>query len=322
MAHTTTLTRSVAAAAASVALLLTACSSGDDGSGTGSANPAGITIGIAMTSMDPWLGLLGDATLAEAKSLGVEGKLVSAEADAVTQLSQVQNFITQGVSALVVNPVDTEASETITSAAKAAGIPLVYVNRCPENLPANVPCVGSDSVEAGELLMNALAELKDFKGTVAILEGDPTNNGQAVRERTQGCQSVIEAHPDMKLIKSGNGKWKRDTAMNVTENWLQSGEVPDMICANNDEMALGAINAVSAAGMLDRVYVGGIDATQDALQAMSEGTLKVTVFQDPVGQGSQAVQAAVKLVKGEPVETFVNVPFELVTPENMADFKK
>lgn len=330
------LNRILAAGAATAALLLTACGTTADvatstdapDTGNGNSNgqaaevdPSDVVIGIAMTSMDPWLQLLADGTEAEANELGVEARLVSAEADAVTQLTQVENFITQGVTALVVNPVDTEAADPMTQAALNAGVPLVYVNRCPAGLPETVPCVNSDSVEAGRLLMGALAELNDNEGTVAILEGDPTNNGEAVRDRTTGCQAIIDENPGMELAKSGNGKWTREAAMMVTENWIQAGDMPDMICANNDEMALGAINALRAAGMLDQVKVGGIDATDDALDSMRDGELSVSVFQDPVAQGTAAVQTAMKLVQGEAVENHVDVPFELVTLENVDTFK-
>lgn len=120
---------------------------------------------------------------------------------------------------------------------------------------------------------------------------------------------------------NGAGLWTRDKAMNVVENWIQGDSLPDLICANNDEMALGAINALKAADVLDQVKVGGIDATVDALVAMEAGELAVTVFQDAAGQGAGSVQTAIKMVNGEEVESFVAIPFELVTPDNMADYK-
>ncbi len=251
---------------------------------------------------------------------GVLVKLSSAEADPDAQISQVENFIARNVDAIIVNPVDTEASEPMTEAAQDAGIPLVYVNRCPENLPTGVPCVGSDSKEAGTIEMDALGKLTGYQGTVGILQGDPNNNGQAVRERTAGCKAIIDQHPGMKVVLSANGKWARDAAMSITENWIQSGQMPDMICANNDEMALGAINALKAANKLDKVKVGGIDATKDALAAMAAGDLAATVFQDAKGQGAGALEAAVKLINKQTVESHVNVPFQLVTKDNMSQF--
>ena len=312
-----------AAIAATIALAAAGCTSATPaGTGSSESGSAGKTAKIAMsiTNMDQWLQLLADAVNAEAAKQGVTVEVVSADADTSKQISQVENFIAQKVDAIIVNPVDNDASQPITDAALAAGIPLVYVNRCPDR-PDNVPCVGSDSKQAGTLEMDALGKLLDYKGDVGILQGDPNNNGQAVRERSQGCQDVVDKNPGMKVTLTANGKWARDAAQTVTENWIQSGKLPAMICANNDEMALGAINAIKAAKLLDKVKVGGIDATSDALAAMAAGDLAVTVFQDPAGQGAGAVDAAVKLINKQPVDTYVDVPFQLVTKDNMDQFK-
>nr|WP_300144198.1 sugar ABC transporter substrate-binding protein [Propionicimonas sp.] len=311
-----------AAIAVTIALAAAGCTPSSTPTGTDSSAPAGKTAKIAMsiTNMDQWLQLLADAVSAEAKEKGVTVEVVSADADVAKQIGQVENFISQKVDAIIVNPVDNDASQPITDAAVAAGVPLVYVNRCPDR-PDNVPCVGSDSKQAGSLLMEALGKLTDNKGDVGILQGDPNNNGQAVRERSQGCQDVVDKNPGMKVTLTANGKWARDAAQSVTENWIQSGKLPAMICANNDEMALGAINALKAAKLLDKVKVGGIDATSDALASMAAGELSVTVFQDPAGQGAGAVDAAIKLINKESVDTYVDVPFQLVTKDNMDQFK-
>jgi len=311
----------VSAALAVVGCSSTAAPSSSSSAGTSGSEPAKTyKIAMSITNMDQWLQLLADAVTAEAGKQGVSVDVVSADADASKQISQVENFISQKVDAIIVNPVDNDAAQPITDAAVNAGIPLVYVNRCPDR-PDSVPCVGSDSVQAGTLEMEALAKLVSGKGDVGILQGDPNNNGQAVRDRTQGCQDVVNKNPGMKVTLTANGKWARDSAQTVTENWIQSGKLPAVICANNDEMALGAITALKAANKLDQVKIGGIDATKDALAAMAAGELAVTVFQDPAGQGAGAVDAAVKLIKKESVEKYVDVPFQLVTKDNMANFQ-
>lgn len=186
--------------------------------------------------------------------------------------------------------------------------------------------MGSSELTAGTLLMEGLVEVSGGKGTVGILEGDPLNNGEAVRLRTQGCTDVVAQQPDMEVTVNGSGKWTRDKAMAVVENWIQGDTLPDMICANNDEMALGAILALQAAGKTlgaDGVVVGGVDATRDALGAVQDGSLAVTVFQDGPGQGAAAVDAVKKLIAGETLtDNYFDVPFQLVTPENLGDFLK
>jgi inositol transport system substrate-binding protein len=292
------------------------------GGSAGAQEP--IKIGFTFPILDQFLQTVADAATAKAEELGVELTIVSAEEDTATQLGQVENFITEGVNAIIVIPVDTDAAGPMTEAATAAGIPLVYVNRRPSDLPTDgsVPYVGSDSLYAGTVEMQLLSDLAGGQGRVAILIGDPANEAAVLR--TQGCKDVIAANPGLELGPEQAGNWYREEGLNITENWIQSGEQIDIICSNNDEMALGAIEALRNADLLDSVIVGGVDATADALAAMQAGELEVTVFQNAAAQGGGGVEAAVKLVNGEPIENMVDgvidVPYEPVTPENMADY--
>lgn len=276
-----------------------------------------LKIGVAFPILDQFLQKVADGMKARAAEDGVEVDIVSAQEKADVQLSQIENFISQGVDAIIVLPQDTAATAPITEKVTKANIPLVYVNRRPSSLPDGVPYVGSDSIVAGTLEMEALAKLVNNKGNVAILQGDPSQ--EAAQLRTKGCQDVA-AKVGMTVTKVQAGNWYRDKGLSITENWIQSGEQIDVICANNDEMALGAIQALKNANKLSSVKVGGVDATADALNAMKAGDLSVTVFQDAKGQGAGGVDAAVQLHNGEKVASFVNVPYQLVTPSNMADF--
>src|SRR5690606_996893 len=124
-----------------------------------------------------------------------------------------------------------------------------------------------------------------------------------------------------KIIDQQTANWSRDEAQSLMANWLTAGTPFDAVISNNDEMAIGALQAMKAAGIdTKNVIIGGVDATQDALASMAAGDLKVTVFQDAAGQGKGALDAALKLAKGEKVDTKVYVPFQLVTPENMDQF--
>ena len=269
--------------------------------------------------LDQFLQNVENAIKARGKEAGVEVSTDSAQEKAEVQLSQIENMISSGVDALIVLPQDTATTAPITQRAKEAGIPLVYVNRRPQQLPTGVPYVGSDSLIAGRMEMEALAKLTDYKGNVAILQGDATQ--EAAQLRTQGCKEIVAEHPEMKVVSEQTGLWMRDKGLAITENWLQSGQQIDIICSNNDEMALGAIQAFTNAGKLDQVHIGGVDATPDALGAMSAGKLDITVFQDAKGQGKAGVDTAIRLVNGEEVPGVINVPYQLVTPENMAEFQ-
>ncbi len=315
----------VAAAVAVSAAFFTACSTPATPSASGAAEssaPAAktIKIGVTFPILDQFLQKVADGITAEAKAKGAEVNIVAADEKTDVQLGQVENFVSQKVDAIIVVAVDTDAAGPMTDAAKAANIPLVYVNRRPADLPDGVPYVGSDSLYAGTVEMEQLAKLAGGKGNVVILQGDPANEAAVLR--TKGCEDVVAKNPDMKVTKKAAGNWARDKGQSIMENWLQSGDDIKVVCANNDEMALGAINAIKAANKklgADGILVGGVDATSDALAAMTAKDLAVTVFQDAKGQGGGGVDAAVKLVGGETVAS-VDVPYVLVTPDNMADF--
>ena len=144
-------------------------------------------------------------------------------------------------------------------------------------------------------------------------------------QRTKDVHDVIAtpACSGMKIIAEQTASWDRTKAQNLMTNWLSKGLKYDAVVSNNDEMAVGAIQAMKAAGVdTKKAIVGGVDATQDALASMKAGDLKVTVFQDAAGQGSGAINAALSLIAGKSVDKKIYVPFQLVTPENMDKFAK
>jgi inositol transport system substrate-binding protein len=260
---------------------------------------------------------------------GVELQVEDAQNDVAKQLDQINNFIASGVDAIIVNPVDTSATQAMTNAAESAGVPLVYVNREPINvdtLPDNQAFVASDERESGTLetleICRMLKEAGKESADIYILMGELSN--QAAVQRTQDIHDVIDAGEcgvTLNIIDKQTANWSRDEAQDLMTNWLSTGTPFAALISNNDEMAIGAIQAMKASGInMADVIVGGIDATQDALSAMQSGDLDVTVFQDAAGQGSGALDAALKLSKGEAVEQKVYIPFQLVTPANIDKF--
>jgi inositol transport system substrate-binding protein len=285
-------------------------------SGGGGEN---IKIGLTMKFDDLWLTTLRDAMTAYAKSQpGVELIAVDSKEDVATQLGQVENFVAQKVDAIIIIPANTDAADPMTKAAQDAGIPLVYVNRIPSNLPEGVAYVGSDSIQAGIMQAEWLADKLGGKGNVVIMNGDLSQ--EAAQKRTEGEKQVFAKFPDIHIIKEDTGNWSRDQGLALMENWLASGDQIDAVASNNDEMAIGAIQAIEAAGQLGQILVGGVDASPDALQEMDKGRLNVTVFQNAKGQGEGGIKAAIALAKGEKIDQITWIPFELVTPENYKDY--
>jgi inositol transport system substrate-binding protein len=237
----------------------------------------------------------------------------------------VENFLAQGMDAVVILPVDTAATGPMTKAVTKAGKVLVYVNRQPANLPKGVVYSGSKSIEAGIMNMEELGKAMGGKGNLVILMGELSN--EAAIGRTDGIKKVVkEKFPDIKVTREQTGNWQRVQGKTIMENWLASGQEIDGVASNNDEMALGALQAIKAAGKLGKIPVGGTDGSHDALESMDKGELNNTVFQDPVGQGDEAVNAAYLMVKKEPnpkvVDGVIWIPYQPVTKENYKTFMK
>ena len=285
-------------------------------------------IGVSMDKFDDnFLTVLRNGMAEYAKTQpGVTMQIEDAKDDVSKQLSQVQNFIANGVDAIIVNPVDTSATAAITKAAADAGVPLVYVNRQPidvDKLGPKAAFVASNEAESGTLEAKQICKLLGGKGNILVMEGVLSN--QSAVQRTQDVHEVIST-PDcsgIKVVAEQTANYDRTQAQNLMTNWLSKGLKFDAVVSNNDEMAIGALQAMKSAGVDTKsAIVGGIDATQDALASMKSGDLKVTVFQDAAGQGKGAVDAALALAAGKPVEKKVYIPFLLVTPANMDQFIK
>ncbi|GGE16056.1 rhizopine-binding protein [Aureimonas endophytica] len=288
------------------------------------ASAEAANVGVSMALFDDnFLTVLRNGMQDAAKTSGVTVQVEDAQNDIGKQLNQIQNFIAQKVDGIIVNPVDTDATAQMTKLAADAGIPLVYVNRQPadlDKLPAKVAFVGSDEKKSGTLEMQEVCKLMGGKGDIVVMMGELSN--QAARQRTQDVEDVIAKEPctGIKILDKQTANWQRTQATDLMTNWISAGLKPAAVVSNNDEMAIGAIQALKSAGMKD-VIVAGVDATQDGLAAMKAGDLKVTVFQNAAGQGSGAIDTIQKLIKGDKVEKVVDVPFELVTPANMAKYE-
>jgi len=290
------------------------------------------TLGVSIANFDDnGLTIMRNGMTAHLESLeGIELQMEDAQEDVAKQLDQINNFIASGVDAIIVNAVDTEATEAMSNAADSAGIPLVYVNRQPGNmdtLPDGQAFVASNEIESGTLAafrmcQDLRAQGKSGGATAYMLMGRLSN--QAAVQRSKDFHDVIgmDMCNFITLIDEQTANWSRDEAQDMMTNWIASGEPFDAVFGNNDEMAIGAIQAMKASGIaMEDVVVGGVDATPDALVAMQAGEMDVTVFQDLAGQGAGSIDTAIKLAKGEEVEKTVFIPFKLVTPENVEDFQ-
>ncbi|MHC6202677.1 substrate-binding domain-containing protein [Breznakiellaceae bacterium SP9] len=290
-----------------------------EGAGATTAAPVEkIRIAFARSeSNDTWLSYLHDAFAAEfADKPEYEILWSDGQNDVTRQQDNINAAISQGVKAIVVVPIDTGAATPIITAARDAKVPLVFVNRNPfvgTTPPEGVYYCGSDSVVAGRQQMEYLGELLGGQGEIAILMGQL--NQEAAQDRTRGVKEVVaEKFPGITIVNEQTGNWMRNEGVNVTENWLTAYPNLKAIASNNDEMALGALVAIETAGRA--ILVGGTDGNPDAVQAVKDGKLACSIFQNAKGQGAGAAAAVIGALKGEKVEPITWVPYELITKEN------
>ncbi len=288
---------------------------------------AKVKIGVSIAVFDDvWLTFLRDSMTAWAEGKNIDLTIVDAKNDTAKQVGQIETFVAQGMQAIVVLPVDTAATGPMTKLAVSKKIPLVYVNRQPSNLPkGNVVYVGSFSLDSGVMSMQELGKAMNGKGNLVILMGALDN--EAAIARTDGVKKVIKStFPAIKVIREQTGNWRREEGRTIMENWLASGDQIDGVAANNDEMALGALLALKAAGKLGKIPVGGVDGSPDALASMEKGELNNTVFQDPAGQGQGALEAAFLMAtkKANPKvkDGIIWIPYQPITKANYKSFMK
>ncbi|MDX0853505.1 substrate-binding domain-containing protein [Sinorhizobium medicae] len=290
----------------------------------GTAHAENIGISIARSD-SAFLTILRNGMQDQAGKLdGVTVQVEDAQNDTSRQLDQVQNFVSSGVDAIIVVAVDGDGTPALTKIATDAGIPIVYANHPPadvDKLPETAAFVGSNEIDSGTLETKEVCRLLGGKGAAYVLMGPLNNHSSLIRTKDIHDVIATDECKGMSVIEEQSANWDRLEAANIMTNWLSAGREFDAVIANNDEMAIGAIQAMKAAGIdMSKVVVGGIDATPDGLAAMAAGDLEVTVFQNAIAQGAAAMDAAVALSRDQETERQIWVPFELVTPENMKDY--
>ena len=288
------------------------------GSGTTESGKHPVVIGVSLMNLSSeFIVMLKESMETKARELGVQLIVNDAQRDAATQVRQAENFIAQRVDAIILNPCEFEASSPAVDKALAAGIAVVNVNS--ETRSAPTAFVGSRDEESGRLAMGYIAQRLNGRGNVLMMHGFMGQTAQIKRD--QGAREILAKNPGLKLLADQTAEWDRAKALTLMENWIQShGPRINAVFAQNDEMAMGAVIALEQAKMKDRVIVAGVDAIADALPAVKQGRLDATVFQDAKGQGGTAVETALKIIRKQPYEKQVYIPFQLVTREKVDQF--
>ncbi len=295
------------ALATAMMMSVTACSSvsvdGEKDSSTGTKEGNG-SIGLSVSTLNnPFFVTLSDGAKEKAKEKGVELIVVDAGDDAAKQTSDIEDLISKNISVLIVNPVDSDAVAPAVKDAIAKGIKVVSVDRVVNGV--DVDCaIASDNVAGAKMATEYLLSLVGEGAKVAELEGVPGTS--AAIDRGKGFHEVADTK--LNVVSKQTANFNRSEGMTVMENMLQAN--PDIVgvFAHNDEMALGAVEAING----KNIVVVGFDATDDALAAVKEGKMAATVAQQPDLMGATAVETAAKLIAGETVEKEIPVEVTLV----------
>ncbi|MBE6004029.1 MAG: galactose ABC transporter substrate-binding protein [Lachnospiraceae bacterium] len=262
--------------------------------------------------------------------------IVDGANDQATQTNQIQNFITSGVDVLIINPVNSSSAATITDMVTAANIPLVYINREPDEQEEkrwadgnmNVTYVGCDARQSGTMQGEIVADLEnkgdingDGKVSYIMIEGDPENVDAQYRTEFS-VKALKDAGIEVEELDDQVGNWDQAQAQSLVANSLaQHGKDIEVVFCNNDAMALGALQAIEAAGETvgTDVYLLGVDALQEACENVKSGKQTGTVFNDHISQSHSAADAAVKYLKGETNDHYIGCDYVKVTTANVDD---
>lgn len=284
--------------------------------GGGGGEGGGPRIGLSISTLNnPFFVTLRNGAQQAAKKEGAKLIIADAQDDAATQQDDVQNFVTQQVDAILINPVDSEAVVPAVQAANQANIPVIALDRGASGGKLET-LIASDNVEGGRMAAKELIQLVG-SGPVAQLEGIPGTS--PTRDRGQGFEEVINAQDAVQLVSSQTANFLRTEGLNVTENILQSNPGIKGIFAQNDEMAMGAVRALGGrAG--SEVKIVGFDGIEDSLKAIQAGKMNATIAQQPDKIGSLGVENAMKVVDGKSVDKNIPVQVKLVTKENVSQF--
>lgn len=275
----------------------------------GTSASGSYTIGFAVsTTNNPFFVAMENGVKSEAQKLGIKVIVDDGNNDPSTQLNQVQDLIQQKVNVILLNPTDSQALSSAVAAANQANIPVITLDRS-VNSGTIASFIASDSVQAGKMAADELIKALNGKGNVVELQG--IMGASAEIDREKGFDQEIATAPGIKVVARQTAKFDRSTALNVMQNILQAHPDVNGVFAQNDEMALGALKAIQQSSK-SNVAIVGIDGEEEAVQDVQKGLLYADIAQQPTQEGVLGVDNAMKLIKGQQVDSTVSSPLQLV----------
>ncbi|PYQ24716.1 MAG: sugar ABC transporter substrate-binding protein [Acidobacteria bacterium] len=279
--------------------------------------PEETTVALVTKAMDSefWLMVAEGARTAAAAHPGVRLTIVAPdrEINVDQQVSILEDQVRRGVKALVVSPAGSAQVMSALELASSRGIPVVLIDT-DAPFPKKVTYIGTDNRRGGQLAAKCLVDKLGGRGDVALISGVPGNESQDARAK--GFVDAVAEVPGMRLVAQQPANSERSLGLTVMENILTAHPEVRGVFATNDQMALGAMEALDARGLRGKVAIVGFDATKEAVQAAVDGKLAGSVAQNPRAMGQQGVEAALAALEGRPVEKRIDTGTELVTKDN------
>lgn len=275
----------------------------------------GYVIGLSMnTQTNPFFVDVKDGVQKAADEHGIELHVTDAQNDPTIQMKDIENLITKKPDAIIIDPCDSDAIVASVEACNAAGIPVFTMDR--ESKGGEVIAhIGYDAIKSGKIAGQYLADTLGGKGKIVELQGIMGTN--VAQDRSAGFNEIISANPDMKIVATQVADFDRAKAMSVMENILQANKEIDGLYAANDEMLLGALEAIEAAGRSKEIVKIGCDAIDDTIEALKAGRVEATIAEPPFFLGKAILNTAFDYINGKSVEKYVILDNSLVTQENV-----
>ena len=281
------------------------------------AEPMKIGLAVANLQAD-FFNQIKQSVEKNAKDMGATVITVDAKGDGATQVSQIQDLINQKVQALIYIPAGAAAAAVPVKAAKAAGIPVVAVDRNPADAPGDT-FIATNSVSAAKQLGDYACKVSGGKGVLAIIQGQIGTTPE--QDRDKGFKEAMTSCPGIKEVaREASKMWMKDEGFNIAQNMLQRDPSVSIFFGRADALALGAAQAVKAAGLDHKVFVFGFDGDLAGLKAVKDGTIDATMTQRTQFMGKLALQSAIDLVGGKTLPAEQLQDAALTTKENVDQY--
>ena len=304
------------------ATMLIGCGASDEVSNPGTSTEnekEGYTIGLAMnTQTNPFFVTVTEGVQAAAAEHGIELIITDAQDDPTIQQKDIENLIVKKPDAIIIDTCDSDAIVSSIEACNEAGIPVFTMDR-EANGGEVIAHIGFDAIKSGKLAGQFLVDSLNGKGKIVEIQGTLGTN--VAQNRSEGFNIIMKENPGMEIVACQTANFDRATGMSVMENILQANPQIDGLYCANDEMLLGALEAIEAAGRLDEIVMCGCDALDETIQAIKDGRVEATIAEPPFFLGKAILNCAFDYLNGEEVEAYVILDNQLVTSENVAELK-